>query len=296
MRSISFIFAHHKSDKWSTPLAVVNEFKSLGWKTSIHSLFDKNQDYTDENVHKLLKTKPDIIMHMDWGQHQSVLLSQLRSTGAFLVMESGDDPQRFNDNLLKAQYFDLILSPDAPSTARYRELGINAYWWNHFADTRVYKPLTVDPKYAAVCSRGMNRSASIIDQIAKKLPYDVCNQNGWVGDEHNTFLNSGKIVLQQSKHGEITRRIFEGMAAGRLVLTDRLNSSRRIDELFVENQEIVYYNNEMDCVNKIEYYCSNDTERERIALNGYRKVIENHTVKQRVEFIVWYWQNSKSHK
>lgn len=290
MKKIAFIFAHQKTDKWSTPLAVVNEFKARGWKTNIYSLFDENCDYTDVNVRKLLKTKPDIIMHMDWGQHQSVLLNDLRSTGAFTVMESGDDPQRFHDNLLKAQYFHLILSPDAPSTIKYREMGFNAFWWNHFADTKIYKPLDVKPTYAAVCSRGMNRGAEIIDRIARKLPFDVINQNGWVGKDHNKFLNSGKIVLQQSRHGEITRRIFEGMAAGRLVLADRLSAAKEIDRLFVENQEIVYYNSEIDCVNKMQYYCNNDEERERIAKNGYLKVLENHTVEQRVSFILNCWE------
>lgn len=293
MNSISFIFAHHKSDKWSTPLAVVNEFKSLGWKTEIYSLFNSNSDYIDANVRKIIGTKPDIIMHMDWGQHQSLVLNDLRSTGAYFVMESGDDPQRFNDNLLKAQFFDLILSPDAPSTLKYRQMGFNAFWWNHFADTKIYKPLNIPTKYSAVCSRGMGRGATIIDRIASKLPYDVCNQNGWIGEAHNTFLNSGKIVLQQSRHGEITRRIFEGMAAGKLVLTDRLNSSREIDRLFIENQEIVYYNSEEDCVQKILYYCLNDEERERIARNGYLKTLENHTVKQRVEFIIACWEMAR---
>jgi len=296
MNSISFIFAHNQTDKWSTPLAVVNEFKRLGWSTKTYSLLNSNNDYVDTNVRELLRTKPDIIMHMDWGQHHSIVLHDLRSTGAYLVMESGDDPQRFHDNLIKAQYFDLILSPDSPSTLKYREMGFNAYWWNHFADTKIYKPLNLPTKYSAVCSRGMNLGATIIDRIANKLPHDVCNQNGWMGDAHNTFLNSGKIVLQQSRHGEITRRIFEGMAAGKLVLTDRLNVTREIDRLFVENQEIVYYNSEIECVQKISYYCSNDEERERIARNGYIKTLENHTVVQRVEFIVSCWKRARNYK
>ena len=109
-------------------------------------------------------------------------------------------------------------------------------------------------------------------------------------------MNSGRIVLQQSKHKEITRRIFEGMAAGRMVLTDRLGSQTRINELFIENHDIVYYNNEEDCIEKLLYYCKNDEERERIAKNGREKVLANHTTAHRVDFIIAMWQLRKNPK
>jgi hypothetical protein len=296
MNTISFLFAHNKSDKWSTPLSIVDEFKRRGWKTSIYSLIDKDQNYTDSNLSQLFKTNPDIIMHMDWGRHTSPILSQLRPTGAYCVMESGDDPQQFYENAVKAPYFDLVLSPDASCAGRYRGDGFNAFWSPHFADTQIYKPLKKKPKYMGVCSRGMNRYAPIIDSMARNLPLYVINKNGWVGKEHNEFLNSGRIVLQQSKHKEITRRIFEGMAAGRMVLTDRLGPQTRINELFVENRDIVYYNNEEDCIEKLLYYCKNDEEREHIAKNGREKVLANHTTAHRVDFIIAMWQLRKNPK
>ena len=60
----------------------------------------------------------------------------------------------------------------------------------------------------------------------------------------------------------------------------------KLDELFEDGEDIVYYNDMVDCINKMNKYSSNDKERERIALNGYRKVLENHTQKQRVDFII----------
>ncbi len=296
MNTISFLFAHKKSDKWSTPLSIVDEFKRRKWKTSIYSLIDNDQNYTDSNLNPLFKTNPDIIMHMDWGRHQSPILSQLRSTGAYCVMESGDDPQQFYRNAIKAPYFDLILSPDATCAARYISDGFRSFWFPHFADTQIYKPLKKKTKYMGVCSRGMNQYAPIIDSIARNLPAYVVNQNGWIGKEHNEFLNSGLVVLQQSRHKEITRRIFEGMAAGKMVLTDRLGPQTRIDELFVENEDIVYYNTEEECVEKLLHFCKNPDERERIARNGYQKVLSNHTAAHRVDFIIEMWKIARNPK
>ncbi len=290
-KSISFIFAHRDTDKWSTPLSVVNQFKKLGWKTEIYSLFDSDGNYTDDNIHKLLKTNPDIIMHMDFGQHTSSILKDLKKTGAFCIMESGDDPQRFYGNSIKAPWFDLILSPDIRCVEEYKKMGYDAEWWTHFTDTNTYFPLDEEQKYIAVCSRGMRNDAYIIDSLVQKYPDQIKNQNGFWGEEHNRFLNSANIILQQSRYGEITRRIFEGMSCKKLILADRLDSSTSIQELFVDGEDIVFYDNEEDCLNKIVYYSNNQEEAKRIAENGYKKVLENHTQKQRVDFIIQKWKS-----
>lgn len=290
--SISFIFAHRSTDVWSIPLSVVNEFKRLGWKTQIYSLFDDNDNYVDDNIHELLKTRPDIIMHMDWGQHTSQILGELKKTGAYCIMESGDDPQRYDANSVKASWFDLILSPDMRCVEKYREMGYNADWWTHFSDTETYFPIQMNLDYIAVCSRGMGNGASIIDSLSQKYPDQITNKNGWNGSEHNKFLNSGEIILQQSRYGEITRRIFEGMSCKKLVLADRLDSSTKIQDIFQDGEDVVFYENETDCLNKIVYYHNNPNEAKRIAENGYNKVLNHHTQKQRVEFIINKWKSA----
>ena len=290
MPSIAFIFAYKETDKWNTPLSVVEEFKSRGWDTSIYSLFDYSGNYVDDNVYKLLSTKPNVIMHMDWGRHLSPILSKLRDTGAYCIMEAGDDPQNFERNVIKAPWFDLILSPDIRSTNKYKELGYNAKWWTHFADTKIHQPSTVEEKYIAVSSRGKG-SSQILDTLADYYSGDIINQSGWEGIEHTEFLNSGKMVIQHSRWGEITRRIFEGMACGKLVITDKLLPETQLENLFTDGEDIILYNSLQDCAEKIAYYNNNPEEREKIAWGGYQKVINNHTQKQRVDLIIQQWKN-----
>jgi spore maturation protein CgeB len=78
------------------------------------------------------------------------------------------------------------------------------------------------------------------------------------------------------------------MACGKLVITDRLPIQSNIDEIFIENKDIIYYDSLGECVSKINYYLSEEAklERERISLNGYNKVINNHTQIQRVDTII----------
>jgi spore maturation protein CgeB len=94
------------------------------------------------------------------------------------------------------------------------------------------------------------------------------------------------MVIQNSRWQEITRRIFEGMACGKLVITDRLPESRGLDEVFVEGEEIILYNDMFDCIEKINYYTENEEERERIAHNGMMKVLHNYTQIQIVDKLI----------
>ena len=53
--------------------------------------------------------------------------------------------------------------------------------------------------------------------------------------EHTEFLNKGLMVVQHSRWGEVTRRIFEGMACGKMVLCDRLDKSKKLDVNSISN-------------------------------------------------------------
>ena len=170
-------------------------------------------------------------------------------------------------------------------------------WWTHFADTKVQVPIEeVEPSYVAVTSRGMGGS-QFLDTLTVHADGAVGNQNGLGPLDHTAFLNSGKMVIQNSRWGEVTRRIFEGMACGKMVLCDRLNDSKKLHELFEEGEDIVFYDDMIDCIEKMNKYSQNKKERERIAENGYRKVLENHTQVQRVDFIIEKfneWKDSQS--
>ena len=128
------------------------------------------------------------------------------------------------------------------------------------------------------------------------MPNKFINQNGLIGERYGKFLSSGKIVLQNSRWQEITRRIFEGMACGKLVITDRLPESTRIYDLFEEDKDIVFYDDLGELISKINYYLSpeGDSVREHIANSGYQKVLREHTQYDRVNEIIeayYRWKN-----
>ena len=291
---ITFIYAYEQ-EEWSTPLSLAKEFESQGWEVEFVSIgSNRLQNWNDEELKKWIESKPktDIVLFMDWGRFTSTYLDK-KLVDAFWVQESGDDPQNFDRNFPKSERFHITLSPDADSVEQYKTRGIDAYWWTHFADTRVQVPLKSKPEYVAVTTRGKGGS-EFLDQLTYHAGGAVGNKNNLGPKEHTEFLNKGKMVIQHSRWGEVTRRIFEGMACGKMVLCDKLDKSKKLDELFEDGKDIVYYDDIIDCIYKMNHYSGNDAEREKIAVNGYNKVIENHTQKQRVEFIINKYKEWKS--
>jgi len=288
---ITFIYDHKPNETWSTPLSLLNEFKERGWETEIVPI--PNGDDSTLQLWIQQDTPTDIVLFMDWGRFDSKWLDKNLKPNSFWIQESGDDPQNFERNYPKASRFHYTITPDKVSAEEYRICGINADWVPHWADTAVQFPMNLDAKYVAVTSRGRGGSA-FLDYLTDWAEGAIGNRNGMPVDEHTRFLNTGLMVIQNSRWKEITRRIFEAMACGKMVLTDRLDESTGLSEMFIDGEDIVYYDEMFDCIEKINYYNENEEERERIAYNGMAKVIANHTQIQRVDKLIEKWKNYQS--
>jgi hypothetical protein len=286
---ITFIYDYKDGEIWSTPMALLNEFKERGWETQIIKTNDTDlKNWVDS------KPQTDIVLFMDWGRFDSQYLNK-DLVPAFWIQESGDDPQNFERNYPKANRFHYTITPDKSSAQEYRNRGINGEWVTHFADTKVQFPMNLEPQYVGVTSRGSGGS-EFLDYLTHWAEGAIGNKNGMDANRHTEFLNSGLMVIQNSRWKEITRRIFEGMACGKLVLTDRLSEETGLSEIFIDGEDIIYYDEMFDCIEKMNYYNENEEERERIAHNGMMKVLHNHTQIQIVDKLITEFNNFKKIK
>jgi glycosyltransferase involved in cell wall biosynthesis len=284
---ITFIYDYKDGEQWSTPLALLNEFKERGWETQIVKTNDTDlKNWVDSNP------QTDIVLFMDWGRFDSQYLNK-DLVPAFWIQESGDDPQNFERNSPKAGRFHLTITPDKRCAEEYNKRAIDSLWITHFADTAVQFPLNIEPEYVAVTSRGYGNS-EFLDYLTRWAEGGVGNKNGMDAEEHTKFLNSGLMVIQNSRWKEITRRIFEGMACGKMVLTDKLPEETGLSEIFIDGEDIVYYDEMFDCIEKMNYYNENEVERERIAHNGMMKVLHNYTQIQVVDKLIEKWKSYQS--
>ncbi len=116
--------------------------------------------------------------------------------------------------------------------------------------------------------------------------FKVNRQSHVYGEEYCRGLASGKIIFNYSASGDLNMRIFEAMAVGRMLLTDRRAVRNGLLDLFEEGKELVTYTNEDDLLEKAAYYLAHDEERERIAAAGRAAVLQHHTYAHRIDRIL----------
>jgi len=74
-------------------------------------------------------------------------------------------------------------------------------------------------------------------------------------------------------------RLFEATGVGSCLLTDWKSN---IGELFEVDKEVVVYKSFEECLEKIRYLLSNETERKKIAANGFTRTNCGHNLKSQV--------------
>ncbi len=293
----ALIYAHWESfgERWNTPRSWVDELRARGHEVAVYNLYhndgelpkNKLRQYSIGGITQLHNdvlrgTKYDVIYILDYGPMQTYLLDHKYFPDSILVKECGDEPQANQLHNQTAAQFDIVLTPDKRCAARYKSLGINAFWQTHFADTRIFYPRSdVSVTWDCVTTCGP-RGNGLTEKIKQALGDRFNNERYFYGEDHAKRLSMGKIVFQKSQYGEVTRRIFEGAACGKMVLTDRLSEDTGLSEILRDGDDIVYYDGAEDAIEKINFYSANDSERERIAKNGFDKVVAFHSVGARV--------------
>lgn len=285
-------------EPWSTPQGIRNELMSRGHDVRHYNLYHDDgaringtHHYSNQGINQLLSDfnrgefVPDAVLCMDYGPWDALQFDKRHFPGVVLLNEAGDEPQSHRMQINKAPRVHVVLSPDRQCVERYQSLGFDAVYWTHHADSRIFYPRPdVQVEFDCVTTCG-SRGGGLTEEIQKTLGASFNNERYFYGDDHAVRLCMGNMVFQCSQFKEVTRRIFEGMACGRLVLTDRLPQETGLAELFVDGEDIVYYDNARDAAEKIRYYAANADERERIAKNGHHKVMTQHTQVQRCDVL-----------
>lgn len=286
------------SETWSSTRALVSSLRSHFNAIKVYNLYSNNgvvpkgMDFCPFSTSCLLELRndyftdrfrADYVLLLDYGVYDHPLLNKSLVPIPF-ILEAGDCPQSLKYHLQKIRKFDFCVSPDYESS-----LVLNSYiptkWSTHCSDTSIFYPNGSAEIFDCVTTCGP-RGNGLTEEIKSHFGDRFNNERYFYGKDYANRLNMGKIVFQCSQYKEITRRIFEGMSCGKLVITDRLPTKTMIDSLFIENEDIVYYDNAKDAIEKIEFYSNNNSERKRIAANGYNKVLNNHTYAHRAQDIM----------
>ncbi|MGN0132284.1 MAG: glycosyltransferase [Lachnospiraceae bacterium] len=115
--------------------------------------------------------------------------------------------------------------------------------------------------------------------IDNRGPVDYCNGMPYVFKNSKINLN----ISLKSIYTGIPLRAFDIMGCGGFLISD---FQADFGELFVPDEDYVFYTTPEDLYAKTAYYLEHDEKRKQIAENGYEKVKAEHTYDHRVAQIL----------
>jgi Glycosyl transferases group 1 len=97
-----------------------------------------------------------------------------------------------------------------------------------------------------------------------------------------SLYGSTQITFNCSLNGDLNMRVFEVLAAGGFLVTDRLSPQAGLEKLFRRGKEYVDYETVDDLLGQLEYYLARPQECIEIAKAGQATYFRAHQPKQRV--------------
>ncbi len=211
------------------------------------------------------------------------------------VYITSDTHLGYEYRLRKAREFDYVLCNQYKAMQDFIKDGIpedRCLWLPHAFDPMAYSPgcwnsekndfdrEAVPMKRYDVCFIGnMNDAnrANHVDKLFKAFPnFYYGNQRFHQASEK---FNQSKIVFNVSSRKELNMRHFEALGSGAFLLSDNIPEDENV---FKEGYHFVGYDNTDEMIDKAKFYLEHDSERERIARNGYEEAISYHTYLHRV--------------
>jgi len=176
----------------------------------------------------------------------------------------------------KARYFDLVFSAQKYAA---QHLGPNAEWLPvgaslHEVDHHLERKIEIG--FIGNVFPGLHeRRRRVIERLKRDVPGFIHYCNVFF-DEKARLTSSMKIMVNVSLDNDINLRVFETMACGAMLITDRIHNNG-LEQLFEDGKHLVTFETEDELVAKIRYYLSHEEEREAIARAGQERVLANFT-------------------
>ncbi len=98
------------------------------------------------------------------------------------------------------------------------------------------------------------------------------------------IYSQSKIVFNCAIANDVNMRVFEAMASGALLVTNRVGNG--LLDLFQDGKHIVTYETESELLDRVAFYLDHADEREEIARAGQALVLANHTYARRADCIL----------
>jgi spore maturation protein CgeB len=221
----------------------------------------------------------------------------------------GDDEKEFDinepwDSKHLCHNFNYIGTNHEPALKWYKKIGYNNAIYSQYGGyEKLFKPSKIKKEIPTsfigsikmVRVKFLNKLAYLGARFQVYghgwTPGDICDEKMLHPKEYVAVINLSKINLDlnrdETKYGikcqQIKGRDFEVPLAGGFLLCEYF---KEIGQYYKLGTEIETFKDVFECKDKIDYYLKNESKREKIALAGRRRAINDHTYSKRFKILL----------
>jgi spore maturation protein CgeB len=280
-------------------VAFVPAIESLGYTVELFDSLEQGLHKSNLNlnvalIETIMKSKPDLFfcVHLQCEIWIETLATARNIPNIKMVCWTTDDSWKyFQSSRFYAPFYDRIATTYDYMVAQYIKDGNENVYRSQWAASRerLQPPATngkhrYEVTFVGSAHGGRRRYIKTLMTMGIRVE---CFGHGWehgpvTTDEMYTIFNSSAISLNFANSrgtNQIKARTFEVPGAGGFLLTD---VAPGIEEFFEPNEEIVCFDGIADLAKKIRFYLGNLDARDRVAAQGFSRVLRDHTYDARL--------------
>jgi len=270
-----------------------------------------------------LEKSPDIAVITGGHRIKASTVKILKDNGIYTVLWTIDAPLNFQSIIDVASLYDHIFCQGTEAVELLDNAGVKgADWLPVGCDPVEHRPvdLSVEEKehygndVVFVGSYYPNRADLFEnlsdfdfgiwgpgwDKLGLKSKLRGCVKSAHTKpEEWLKIYSASKIVLathyQDSQKRvpvyQASPRIFEAMACGAFTISD---NQRDVFLLFKDGEHLIRFDSLGELIKYIEYYLNHTEDREKIALQGRKEVLNSHTYQHRIKKLLSFVEKNKS--
>jgi tetratricopeptide (TPR) repeat protein len=229
-----------------------------------------------------LPTAPDVLLVVDTLGRQTLAYG-IEELPVCRIYYAIDIHLNFFWQRHYGRLFDLVLVAQKDYVPLFESAGVPAYWLPSAVDGVTFRDLGL-PRIYDISFVGIvdpvtrpKRAAAIeiLRQRFGLMVFGVTPAERLSATEMARVFSASKIVFNESVMGDVNFRVFEAMACGALLLTERIDNG--FLDLFTPGEHLDIYTPD-SLVDKVAYYLDAHQERARIAARGAAEVRARHTL------------------
>lgn len=277
-RDISKHFAPLKIKKLGINKMCRSIFKTIDSIEPELILFGHSELITFSTIKSIKEKYPNVKLAMwwvDWLKNLSSINSKIDYLDVLFITTGIKD---FDKNLIKNKKIKVSYIPNMS------DISIESY--KAFENKKYSRDVFFAGRLDEYRENFLNRLKNSLDSNISFDLFGTTKDNLLLGNKFLKEIGNSKISINLSRDHNTSLytsdRIAQLMANGSLVLSKNIPD---FDMLFNEN-EIVFFDDIIDCKEKIEFYLNNDLERKEISSRGWEKVHNSYNSTRVAKFML----------